>query len=547
MKKLRLLLVAVLAFTMLAGTVAQAEDAEPITITFLHCWNGGGANFPSDQVNNLVAQKLLEETGVIMQMESLVTSELERLNTMFASGVLPDLVNAPYWSTTSGEGEVIKDAASQGLLYDIKDLLPDYPNVQKLYEVGVALDYLEFDVYHPSFNGGVYVIPQQTPTEDPLTVTNWAYGVYARGDILDALGVNAEDITSAEALYDLAVQIRDGDFKDAAGGDVIPMGTWHNGWSYSEFTDSFSKGYFLSKYRQAEDGTVYLSEFDDSVEESMLFIRKLLADGLLDVECFSNTDTMAKEKFAIGKVAIFGAQSGLDTFKETLYQTNPEMEYRLLGPMINQNGDIVTQVEKSGRSGSPVFFINGAISEEKARAILRYIDYINSEEGKLLVTYGVEGETFTYNEDGIPVFIPELKEQFDADPKVKNDMGLNFYHNFIGADDRNALWPTPEDQKTYYDKLEESFRDAMPIVFIDKVSVEYLERDYPGLEEYQENISTLNWEDELRRAYFAESDEAALEILEAARQRLIDAGCEELCAYVQQKVAEYPDPERLSF
>ena len=141
MKKLRLLLVAVLAFTMLAGTVAQAEDAEPITITFLHCWNGGGANFPSDQVNNLVAQKLLEETGVIMQMESLVTSELERLNTMFASGVLPDLVNAPYWSTTSGEGEVIKDAASQGLLYDIKDLLPDYPNVQKLYEVGVALDY----------------------------------------------------------------------------------------------------------------------------------------------------------------------------------------------------------------------------------------------------------------------------------------------------------------------------------------------------------------------------------------------------------------------
>ena len=51
----------------------------------------------------------------------------------------------------------------------------------------------------------------------------------------------------------------------------------------------------------------------------------------------------------------------------------------------------------------------------------------------------------------------------------------------------------------------------------------------------------------MRRAYFAESDEAALEILEAARQRLIDAGCEELCAYVQQKVAEYPDPERLSF
>lgn len=550
MKKLSVLLALALLVSILAGlnvVTAESTAYEPVEITFLHCWNGGGSSIPDDQVDNPVAKTLREKTGVTFKMESIVTSEYETLNTMFASGVMPDLVNAPHWSTTSGEGFVIKEAASQGMMYDISGILDNYPNVKKLFEVGIASDYLKFDIYNPAYNGAIYIIPQQTPTFDSATITNWCYGVYARGDILESLGVDPKTITSAEALYDLAVKIRDGGFLDATGKAVIPMGTWHNGWSYSEFTDSFSTGYYLTSYRLLDDGSVTMYQFTDEAVNRTLFMRKLVSEGLIDVECFSQTDTMAKEKMAVGKIAIFGAQDMVGSLKDTLYATNPEMQFELLGPMINQEGNIVTQVEKAGRSGTPVMFIAASVSDDKANAILRALDYLNSEDGHLLITYGLEGEQFYYDDNGMPKYIPELKAQMDADSNVKRNLGLDFYANFIGADDRTVKWPKAEDEKTQWEKLQDTFKVQLPIVQIQKGSVEYLLRDYEGYADYQDRISTLDWDDEMERAFFAASDEEAMQIIEAARQRYIDAGVNDLLKYLADAYANYSDPSSLAF
>ena len=120
-------------------------------------------------VNNPVAQRIRERTGVTLKAEFITTSETEKLNTMFASGVMPDFVNAPYWSTTGGEGAVIKKAATEGMLLALNDYLESgkYPNIEKLYEIGVARDFKEFDLFHPDYEGNIYLIPQQTPGDNP--------------------------------------------------------------------------------------------------------------------------------------------------------------------------------------------------------------------------------------------------------------------------------------------------------------------------------------------------------------------------------------------
>ncbi|HHY81158.1 MAG TPA: extracellular solute-binding protein, partial [Clostridiales bacterium] len=200
-----------------ATPVPTEEPLEEVEITFLSCWNGGGAGFPQDQINNPVAQKVKELTGITLKMESITTNETEKLNTMFASGVMPDFVNAPFWSTTGGEGKVILKAATEGLLFDLTDYIDKYPNIKKLYEIGVARDFKEFDLFHPDFGGRIYLIPQQTPGENPEDVTNWAYGVYARGDILRELGIKPEEVNTSEKVYELLVKIKEGDFKDITG------------------------------------------------------------------------------------------------------------------------------------------------------------------------------------------------------------------------------------------------------------------------------------------------------------------------------------------
>ena len=173
MRKLSLLLILVMLLGLSAGVMAEQKEYTEFTeITFLSCWNGGSGGWPEDIMGNPIALEVAKKTGVIVNMESIVTSETEKLNTMFASGVMPDFVNAPYWGTTGGEGYVVMKAATEGMIYDIAPVLDQYPNVKRLFEVGVAKDYLEFDVFHPNYKGAIYVLPQPTPSDDPRDITN---------------------------------------------------------------------------------------------------------------------------------------------------------------------------------------------------------------------------------------------------------------------------------------------------------------------------------------------------------------------------------------
>jgi putative aldouronate transport system substrate-binding protein len=546
MRKLSLFLVLVMLLGFSAGLAEQQEYTEFTEVTFLSCWNGGGGSFPEDIMGNMIAQEIAKKTGVIVNMESIVTSETERLNTMFASGVMPDFVNAPYWSSTSNEGFVIRKAALEGMIYDISPVLDQYPNIKRLFEVGVAKDYLQFDVFNPEYEGKIYVIPQQTPSDDPRDITNWAYGIFGRKDILEALDVDPASIDTTEKLYDLAVKIKEGGFKDAAGKDVIPMGTSHNGWNYWGFLDGFGDGYHLSSYRQLEDGSIVNTFFTQRTIDQTLFMRKLVAEGLMDVEAFSNTDTMGKEKMAIGKCALFSFHAPylVETMRETLYKTNPEMEYVRVGPLKMTDGNIVTAVEKVGRTGSPVHFI--AASSEKKEEVLRFLDFINSEEGRLLARYGIEGVHYDMV-DGFPTVKPELREEWAENPAARRNLGIGVYEQFIGAYDYDSKYPMPEDQKNQWDKMLDSLRAGVPIVQFDKVSVGFLDRGYPKMEEYRDLTSTINVEDERRRAYFAESDEDAIAIIEATRQRYLDAGIQDLFDYVKEQYEAYPNKDELMF
>jgi putative aldouronate transport system substrate-binding protein len=521
-----------------SSSASSGNKPEQATVSFLSAWNGGGGSFPQDQVNNPVAKRVKEVTGVTLKMESITTNETEKLNTIFASGTVPDMVNAPFWSTTSGEGQVIKKAAMEGQLLDLTPYLDKYPNVKKLMTTGVAKDFAEFELNSPDFKGKTYVIPMQTPDGTPESIHNWNYGLYARGDILKALNVNPEDIDTEDELYDLLVKIKNGNFKDISGKPVIPAGTMHDGWDYGQFLKGWSD-YNISDYRQDGDGKLQYWIFSKDEEDKLLYMRKILAGGLFDPEAFSNTDTMANEKLATGKLAVFSAQDMVGQLDKTLYKTNPEMQYVLLGPLKNKSGKIATQVEKPGRSGFPVIFLSA--KTKNPDAALRFLDYINSDEGRLLAYWGIEGQDYQM-ENGVPKWIPDVKQKYDNDPDSKRDAGLNYLNsNFIGGFSSDVTWPKSEDEKTSAEKLQASFSAKMPIQIIDKVSANYLAWDWPKWRQYQDATSSLNYPDEFKKALFAKSDEQALKMLHDIQDKFRDAGAEEMADYVAQKAAERDD------
>ena len=119
---------------------------DDVQLKMLICWNGGFKT-AQDQYNNDVAAAIREKIGVTVEFEGIMMSEAEKLNMMFASGDMPDMVNAPYWGGTAGETAIIKKAGVEGRLIDIKDMVPNYPNIADAYDIGViGQKYLETDI-----------------------------------------------------------------------------------------------------------------------------------------------------------------------------------------------------------------------------------------------------------------------------------------------------------------------------------------------------------------------------------------------------------------
>ena len=191
---------------------------DDVQLKMLVCWNGG-FNTADDQYNNEVAAAIRDKIGVTVEFEGIMMSEDEKLNMMFASGDMPDMINAPYWGGSSGSTGIIKKAGAEGRLIDIKDMLPNYPNISDAWDVGViSQKYLENDIDDPSFNGARYVLPTEV-AGDVEDIAMWNYGVFVRGDVPEALGIDPTSIKTTEELLDFMQKAKDYGFKDVNGND----------------------------------------------------------------------------------------------------------------------------------------------------------------------------------------------------------------------------------------------------------------------------------------------------------------------------------------
>lgn len=528
-----------------SGEMDDAKGAEEVfekvTLTYLNCWNGSGVIAPEDPINNPVANAIREKTGITLDAEYATTAEIEKLNLIFASGDMPDIINAPFWGGSDPVTQLIKKAAREGLLMPIDEYLDKYPNVKAAISEGVAKDFIVNDLEDPSFEGKHYIIPWQT-AKNPEDITNWAYNLFARKDILDSLGVNPEDITTSEALYELLVKIKEGGFTDINGNPVIPGGTWANGWTYEPFVNGFRENN-LTEFTVI-DGEYRYDAFMPQLDEQVKFMRTLVTEGLFDMEAFRQSDSRAKEKMITGQIAMFGAHYPhvKQFFESTLYETNPEMEFVPVGPILDADGEVLQVGGKqlAGRAGSPVLFISSNC--DNPEAAVKLIDFLNSEEGRLLTYYGIEGVHYDMV-DGLPTMKDEWIDKYNTDAQLLRNEGIHsVYSWFTTLDSRLSEWgETIPGEREKIDEKYEIAKQISPISFADGYRVNYFGNDYKEIEAIRGITNYDTRRDALESAYFADSDEAAMEILESYRQQLISGGIEAYEAYINAEAGKRDD------
>ena len=362
-------------------------EKEPVTFTIavdLHPLT------KDEDFNNKEAFKMAEEaTGVHIEWMPIATSDAEdKVNIMLASD-LPDA----FLGTLLNESKISTNIDSFVNLAE-NDMLRTYaPHVVADYEtISGGLDLVTW----PDGSIRSLITGKQTSYE------NDAEGImFMRKDWLDQLGLDVP--TTTDEFYEVLCAFRDNDMNgNGDTTDEIPFlpsqSDWcskimnvANPWGIAGTDSSDSSAYLMVKDGQVT-GTVNTEEFRDFLE----YCNKLVQEGLMDKEIFSQTSEQYHAKINEGVVGCYYTWSPYADMSETEAEN-----WVVVGAMSAPAGSGYTKTGSQDKfAGNRTGFAITTACEAPER-LLEWWDYLSSStEIKYTCRLGAQGGAWDIDEEG---------------------------------------------------------------------------------------------------------------------------------------------------
>lgn len=562
MKSFKRLLTAVLALMMVLACIPAVAEEHPDTwiadrtIVVQAYVDDIGYTLPDDFNSTPVMQKITELTGIKLEVRYTPGDSDEAvMSAQLAAGNIPDVIVSYLDNSTRPEFPILLKAAKEGMFADVSE----YMAASQVYVKYMEEGYLPDDAYNNiSFRSdldGVYLMQLNIETVDTsleyIPEEEYVGGMYIQKRIVDELGIDPTSITTMDQFYDLLVAIKEHGFTDDNGNEVYPLGPKYWGGSVDALqyvTTGYNWGVKDSGdyYNLDADGNVVHEAETDYVYEKINFIRKLLAEGLMNPEFFTMDATRAEEVSKTHNSAII---ADVHNYEDVIYDNE---DWVPLGPLADRNGSNA-EVE-SGKSGRGVWAISA--DAENPEEIFAFFDWLSTKEGQLICQYGVEGLSYEMV-DGYPVLTEEALEHLnngDEDWMI-NSVGAafggsgNYFFEFILTDRNNT-----ENYGESRPGANSSTTFARAVQIATDYPVE--KRLVPGLKpsaylsvdelsEVKTQMDLLDYEEVLVQACYASSDEEVTAIIESFRAQLKSAGVEQFEAYVKAVYDEDPEAVRM--
>lgn len=357
---------------------------EPTTLSYFVADDSNCAIMTTDWNDNEFYQEMERRTGVHLEMEMVSSADYQtNFNLMIASGTLADLiyVGASYYA------EGVDAAIDDGYFLDLTDLVDEYmPNYQKVRTSDIQYELLS--TTDSGRLGAVYELRQSK--QGP-----WL-GLWIRQDWLDDLGLDTP--VTFDDYHEVLTA-----FKNEKGA-TAPLILNFSG-SDGEFGTMSGGLNVLNSWQLDETGKVNFGPYMDAWKEYVTIMNQWYNEGLIDPD-FMATDerTADMAKVVTGASGLFAALYTMPSVYEAASEDS-NMNLAPVNPPVKNEGDeIHIRLRDSYTSG------NTAISAdcENPEVAMRWLDYLFTEEGALLANYGVEGDTFEFDENGDPVYTDKI-------------------------------------------------------------------------------------------------------------------------------------------
>lgn len=355
---------------------------EPLTMTVFGIRDANQANW--DEV--FVLQKYEEMTGIHMDYQEVPDQgKEENKNLLFASNDLPDIFLRPVFT----QNELTRYGIESGQLMPLNDLIDQYmPNFKALMEADPGIKQAI-----TSADGKIYALPQ-------IDVSNTGkidFKQWINKDWLEALGL--EMPTNIDELVEVLRAFKTQDPNGNGKADEIPLGFREIGSIFQTLGSAYGLHYMFAQPVNIEDGQVHFWLQDEAFKEYLMLLNQLYEEGLLWSDFYKRDLPAWRSNLANALFGVFYMPYS-DVF------VNVEDQMTVLLPVEGPadgpyDGEVFWASSKTGvETTAFAFALSNTCSNPEAAC--RWVDYFYSPEGSLFFRYGIEGETFYFDENGYP-------------------------------------------------------------------------------------------------------------------------------------------------
>lgn len=366
-------------------TEAAAAETSEEPFEFTYC----GPIWSPYQESTPIFDELMERTNTKIDFQWISSEAFEtQLPARIAAQDIPDVISG---GTSSPAG--IQDLIKQGVVVPITDYLEDcMPNYVRMLEEN---DWISLINYEDGEVYGFGLIMDVPP----------AYSTAIRKDWLDNLGLDYP------ITWDEWINV----WKTFASEDANGNGDPNDEVPFA-FNYEFIK-FALNMFGMQSNGTFsvvdgeYLYDPENENYEAFLdSMRQLYQDGLLAKEFLTLTGA---DFNSLGASNTLGSFVGYAEYSKNYTISCRELDenafYQCVAPI--QGPDGAQSIPARSKISVTTYITVNAVQEGKVEDILKFFDYVYSDEGIQLTNYGIESENFEMV-DGAPQLLSPYNESF---------------------------------------------------------------------------------------------------------------------------------------
>ncbi|WMT41172.1 sugar ABC transporter substrate-binding protein [Paenibacillus sp. D2_2] len=391
-----------------AWKLDKKEEATDLT------WYVNADWWNTDFGNDVVTKKIKEDLNINIKF---ITGDDTKLNTFFAGGEMPDMI------TTFGADSAVVQKANTWA-YSLNDLADKYDPY--FYKVA-AQDTLN---WFKLKDGKTYGYPDYSNTQADYDSgeipAKTAFVI--RKDVYDALG--QPSMGTQEEFLKVLKDIK------AKFPSLIPLGFNSIGEGAGSLGDVFQD--FLGVPLEDNNGDFYNRNLDEGYLSWLKTLNTAYRDGSISDDSFADDGPAFEEKVKSGKYAtmLLDGTPQQGGHLQIFMSANPGKEYIAIDGPQSTDGN-KPKLNQSGITGWMINFITKNC-KDPAKAI-QIFTYLLSDEGQMLVNYGIEGQTYKSVGDGKYELLPEVKDlQLNNSDKFKKEYRMGEFI-FFGHDRYKAL------------------------------------------------------------------------------------------------------------